>query len=716
MKQRPNSIRILTFSALASITFFAFNHNVIAQEATQSNQFYSAESFADNVSNLEGALKSNPRSYPARVDLISAYTNEGNRLANNPADMSKAASYYRKAIFLMQYDSYSLPPEVVLGNLAELKSNLDNVLKSQKINISPKSRLELAKKLRGGGKYEEAIVEYNQAASDPSLKAESLELAADTLRLMDKDTKAIEFYKESLMSNSNSSMLHLKFARALNKVGNAEDAMREYNIALNTANNANKTEINESLEQLWSAKLAQNPQDPEALMNMGVILQKNKKYDEAMNMYNQAEQLDPTNETLRLNKGTLFQQQGDLQTALQAYETILDVNPKNTLALYYRATALRDMGRTDEALAAFYNVLNIDNNYNAAKVDLLNTIKNVKEPEQALAYISDYAKNFPNDPIAQYNYAYQLHILKKTDEAIDFYKRAISLNPKFTDAYLNIASAYKDKGLNKEAMDTIVQYLKIDPNNSKAKNILAQFKDESTTATYQTAIDKFNNKDYQGAVSEYQNIINGGDTSVEAYLGLGSSYQSLGKYDDAINAYNKALAKDAKKPEILYSLGSVYYDKGSYEKAVDNLQKSLVLDPTNKDTISLLGDAKKAASDTAVTSALKDYHANRYDIALQKFNKAIVYDTNNAYPYYYKGIIYDSQKKYKEAVDNFQKAIARDKELHIAYYLMGLSYESMGNKTESIKALQKFLELSKGKDDEYTKYAKYKIQELKGKK
>ena len=47
---------------------------------------------------------------------------------------------------------------------------------------------------------------------------------------------------------------------------------------------------------------------------------------------------------------------------------------------------------------------------------------------------------------------------------------------------------------------------------------------------------------------------------------------------------------------------------------------------------------------------------------------------------------------------------------------MGLSYESMGNKTESIKALQKFLELSKGKDEDYTKYAKYKIHELKGKK
>lgn len=711
------SVKILTFSVVLSISFFAFNHTVIAQQQYNgTNSYSSVYNFSEIVDSLEGELKSNPKNLAARLDLISAYTNQAIKLSNDPTLLNKAASYNRKAIFLMQFDNATVPLDIAQSNLSILRDNLTNTLKAQQISCTPKSRLELAKKLRGGAKFEEAVVEFNEAATDPALKAQSLELAADTLRVMQKDLRAAELYNLALTTNANNPMLHLKFARVLNKLGNSEEALKEYNIALNSASDANKTEITDSLEQLWASRIAQNPQDAEALMNMGVVLQKKKKFDEAQKMYIKAEQLDPTNETLRLNMGTLFQQQGDLQLALQAYESILDVNPKNILAQYYRATALRDMGRTNEAVSAFYNVLNMDNSMTSARIDLLNTIKDVKNPEDSLNLTAEYARNFPNDSIAQYNYAYQLHSLKRLDEATEFYQKAIALNPKLTDAYLNLSSVQKEKGLTKESSDTLSRYLKIDPTNAKAKNLLSSINDEMVGASYQNAIDKFNNKDYQGAVDEYQKIINSGDKSEEAYLGLGSAYQELNKDDDAIAAYNKALLINKNNTETLNALAGLYYDKGTFEKAVDLLQKSIVIDSTNKDTIELLKSSKMAASDAIVSSALKDYHLNKYDIALQKFNKASAFNPDNAYPYYYKGIIYDSQKKYTEAVNNFQKAIARDKELHIAYYLMGLSYESLGNKAESIKALQKFLELSKGKDDEYTKYAKYKVQELKAKK
>lgn len=714
MNNARKKFKLLTLSVIASLTFINIGSNVYSQSTDNLPQV-PVLSFTEIISGLENELQVNPRNIPARLDLSSALVNEAAKSAQN-SSFDKAASYYRKAIFLLQFDDNIPPSNLTQQRLLSIRNELNNVLKQQNIPLDYKSRFNLAKKLRGGAKFEDAIVEFSEAALDPTLKAEALELAADTLRVIQKDERATQFYHLALGTNSNKQELHLKYARSLNKIGNTDGAVNEYKIALNSADEATKTEITASLEKILTQKLSQNPNDFDALVNMGVVLQKKGEYDKAIELYKQAEQLEPTNQTLRLNIGTLFQQKGDYLTAVQAYDSILQVNPKNSLARYYKATALKSLGDTKAAIAEYYSTLNSDPSFTNARKDLLNTIKDLKQPEEALQYSGEYAVNFPSDSIAQYNYGYQLHLAKRTEEAATYYKKAITLNPKMADAYLNLASIYKDANMNNDAQAVLQDLLKVNPQNIKAKEILAELNQDFVMANFEKATEKFNSKDYQGAIDEYKKIIESGSKTEEVYLGLGAAYQSLEKYDDAIKSYNEALKLNKENPETYYYLGSAYYDKGDYINAVETLQRSVSLNSTNKEVIELLSNAKVAASDKITNDALKDYHQKKYDIALDKFNKAIAYNVDNAYPYYYKGIIFDSKGKYQEAIENYKKAISKDSNLHIAHYLIGLSYESVGNKQEAIKSLEKFLDLSKGKNDEYTEYAKYKIQELKGKK
>ena len=43
---------------------------------------------------------------------------------------------------------------------------------------------------------------------------------------------------------------------------------------------------------------------------------------------------------------------------------------------------------------------------------------------------------------------------------------------------------------------------------------------------------------------------------------------------------------------------------------------------------------------------------------MTKFNEVLKKEINNAFAYYYRGLIYDEQKKYKLAVDDYNKFIS----------------------------------------------------------
>ena len=49
------------------------------------------------------------------------------------------------------------------------------------------------------------------------------------------------------------------------------------------------------------------------------------------------------------------------------------------------------------------------------------------------------------------------------------------------------------------------------------------------------------------------------------------------------------------------------------------------------------------------------FEDNKFESALTKFNEIVKKGTDNAFVYYYRGLIYDEQKKYKLAVDDYKK-------------------------------------------------------------
>ena len=63
----------------------------------------------------------------------------------------------------------------------------------------------------------------------------------------------------------------------------------------------------------------------------------------------------------------------------------------------------------------------------------------------------------------------------------------------------------------------------------------------------------------EGAVKQYQKIIETNPNDAEAYYNMGAIYYNGKKYDDAKTQFNKAIEIYPDFTEAYYSLGVVYY-------------------------------------------------------------------------------------------------------------------------------------------------------------
>src|SRR5919106_999643 len=65
--------------------------------------------------------------------------------------------------------------------------------------------------------------------------------------------------------------------------------------------------------------------------------------------------------------------------------------------------------------------------------------------------------------------------------------------------------------------------------------------------------------DLQGAVNAYLAILKTNPARVDVRSNLGAAYSALGRYEDAIDQYKRALLIDSTNPAIRFNLAMAYY-------------------------------------------------------------------------------------------------------------------------------------------------------------
>ena len=85
---------------------------------------------------------------------------------------------------------------------------------------------------------------------------------------------------------------------------------------------------------------------------------------------------------------------------------------------------------------------------------------------------------------------------------------------------------------------------------------------------------------YDQAIQAYQKAVELSPDYAEALVGLGDARQAKGQYDEAIAEYRKALQLEPENARVHFGLGKIYYnEKQLYHESVAEYQRAIQLDP-----------------------------------------------------------------------------------------------------------------------------------------
>jgi tetratricopeptide (TPR) repeat protein len=216
-------------------------------------------------------------------------------------------------------------------------------------------------------------------------------------------------------------------------------------------------------------------------------------------------------------------------------------------------------------------------------------------------------------------------------------------------------------------------------------------------------------KDYQNAIKTYLSVI---PENVNTVLGVAASYQELGERSKAIEYYKKALSLKPVDSDIAYIIACLYGEDEDYVNAKDYLQKAITFNKNNTQAVEYLKSIEEVDKSNLLSTAISLYDENKLDESLAKFNELLSKDSQNAYAYYYRGMIYDTKEKRAEAIADLKKAYSLNNEFLICNYLIASDYDSLGKYKEAYEYYVAYAN-SDAQDDEYKKYAKDRAEELK---
>jgi len=220
--------------------------------------------------------------------------------------------------------------------------------------------------------------------------------------------------------------------------------------------------------------------------------------------------------------------------------------------------------------------------------------------KDTFTFLSDIILKSPNKarPIGGLGDYYK--DLGKSEMAIADYSRAIAINPKYTEAYINRGIIYGNMGKWNEAISDYSKAVEIDPKSDQA------YYDRGNA--YRT-IGKWDK-----AIADYSRAIAINRKYSVAYSNRGIVKGNMGKWNEAITDYSKAIEIDPKSDQAHYNRGIAYRKLGQWDKAIADYSKAIEINPKFKEAFTNRGVAYS--------------NLEQWDKAVEDFTKALEIDPN----------------------------------------------------------------------------------------
>jgi tetratricopeptide (TPR) repeat protein len=187
-----------------------------------------------------------------------------------------------------------------------------------------------------------------------------------------------------------------------------------------------------------------------SLLDQGIALLKEEKYDEALAAFEQFSEKYPEIYAVRLNIATAYLKKGELARAESEFQGVLDK------VVLTHGDVAKDKATSLKAISGLGEVALKKGDFDAAQ----------KSFREALE-IS------PEDQVIAYNVGEILFSNQKADEAIPYFELAIRIKKDWPTPYQRLGLVYLNKGNFDKALENLRKFLEVDSQSPEAENVKA---------------------------------------------------------------------------------------------------------------------------------------------------------------------------------------------------------------------------------------------------
>ena len=331
-------------------------------------------------------------------------------------------------------------------------------------------------------------------------------------------------------------------------------------------------------ENIYKAILKDQPMQPHANFNLGLILISKNQKETAIRLFKNAIDADPKVEQFWVS-----------------YIDTLFKNNQLEEAQYFVEKAV-DNGFDEEKMKAIISDSKPENKGKlppSEKVQSLLKYYQAKEFFEAEKLAQSIVDEYPEYPLALKVMGSILGQIGRLEESLSFFQKSIDLSQDDFEAHSNLGNIYAELGKIRKAEISYRKAIALNPKFAEAHNNLGN--------------SLKNLGESEAAESSFRKAILLKPEFTEAHSNLGNLLNNLGRLNEAEASYRKAIKIDQNYAEAHNNLGAVLKDSGKLDEAEASCKRAVLLKPDYDEARYNLG--------------LCLFYSKQYEQALKQFEK-----------------------------------------------------------------------------------------------
>ncbi len=189
--------------------------------------------------------------------------------------------------------------------------------------------------------------------------------------------------------------------------------------------------------------------------------------------------------------------------------------------------------------------------------------------DKALPVFERLVQKYPDDFLIRYSLGLSYFFMRKMDQALAVFEAVVKINPKYANAYLNMASIYESRGDISRTIESLETVVSLDANSPVGKRAQERLGIIEANLVASSG-------NHQDALDILKDVLALNPKSIPALILTARLYAQLRKFDQAENSYKTVLALAPGHLEAKSQLAGLYLMSKRSGLAVDLLEQIVI--------------------------------------------------------------------------------------------------------------------------------------------